>query len=368
VRGFAATAAAAAPDARPIASTSEPAMSEAPRAAKTDPLQLEPSVAPPPKELPRRQKLWLRGYVAALVVIGVAYYLVRLDVLPLPDHAVALARQILLGAAGVTLTLLVARLVDAYAIGRVTNAVTRYNLERVVRLIVYLVLAAIAVSALFANWYAAVASLGLISLVLGFALQTPITSFIGWVYILVRRPYRVGDRISIEDATGDVIDVAYFDTTLWEVGGPYVSRNHPSGRLIKFPNAKVLTTAVYNFSWEMFPYIWDEITLQVAYNSDLAFVGDTMRAAAVEELGEAMIERVRKYREILATTPVDEVQVHERPSVIFRVNTNTWIDATVRYVVDPKRAGGVKTRLLSTMLAQLNAQPGRVLFPKGDNR
>jgi hypothetical protein len=40
----------------------------------------------------------------------------------------------------------------------------------------------------------------------------------------------------------------------------------------------------------------------------------------------------------------------------------------VRYVVDPKRAGGVKTRLLCTMLKQLNAQPERVLFPKGDNR
>ncbi len=343
-------------------------MSEAPRAAKTDPLQIEQSVAPPPEKLPSRDKLWLGGYVTALAIGGVAYYLVRLGLLPLGDRAAMLTRQILLGGIGVTLTLLAARLVDAYAISRITNAATRYNLQRVVRLVVYLMLAAIVVSALFANWYAAVASLGLISLVLGFALQTPITSFIGWVYILVRRPYRVGDRISIGEATGDVIDVAYFDTTLWEVGGPYVSRNHPSGRLIKFPNALVLTSAVYNFSWEMFPYIWDEITLQVAYGSDLAFVGETMQAAAVAELGEAMIERVRTYREIIAATPVDEVQVHERPSIIFRVNTNTWIDATVRYVVDPKHAGGVKTRLLTTILKQLNAQPERVLFPKGDNR
>jgi small-conductance mechanosensitive channel len=49
----------------------------------------------------------------------------------------------------------------------------------------------------FQNWYTAVVSFGLLSLILGFALQTPITSFIGWIYILVREPYRVGDRIKM---------------------------------------------------------------------------------------------------------------------------------------------------------------------------
>ena len=106
--------------------------------------------------------------------------------------------------------------------GRNVNESTKAvdNLRRSLRLVVYVVLASIVVSVLFANWYAAAASLGLISLVLGFALKTPITSFIGWIYILAREPYRVGDRISIGEATGDVIDVTYLDTTLWEVGGP----------------------------------------------------------------------------------------------------------------------------------------------------
>ena len=93
------------------------------------------------------------------------------------------------------------------------------------------------------NWYTAVVSLGLISLILGFALQTPITSFIGWIYILVRKPYRVGDRIRIGEANGDVIDVSYLDTTLWEFGGEYLSTDHPSGRIIKFPNSNVLEHA-----------------------------------------------------------------------------------------------------------------------------
>jgi small-conductance mechanosensitive channel len=179
----------------------------------------------------------------------------------------------------------------------------------------------------------------------------------------------VGDRITIDDSSGDVIDVTYLDTTLWEIGGPMInSKHHPSGRVIKFPNSRVLTTAVINSSWALFPYVWNEITFQVAYDSDLSFVSETMQRAAEEEVGESMRTEIRKYRSLLARTPVDEVEVRERPSVHFRVNANTWLDATVRYLVDPKQAGRVKSRLIVKMLERLNAEPARVKFPKGDAR
>jgi len=227
----------------------------------------------------------------------------------------------------------------------------------------------IALTVLFANWYAALTSLGVISIVLGFSLQTTLASFIGWIYILTKRPYWVGDRITIDDTSGDVIDVTYLDTTLWEIGGPMInSKHHPSGRVIKFPNSRVLTTAVINSSWALFPYVWNEITFQVAYDSDLSFVSETMQHAAEEEVGESMRTEIRKYRALLARTPVDEVEVRERPSVHFRVNANTWLDATVRYLVDPKQAGRVKSRLIVKMLERLNAEPARVKFPKGDAR
>jgi small-conductance mechanosensitive channel len=205
-------------------------------------------------------------------------------------------------------------------------------------------------------------------LILGFALQTPITSFIGWVYLLARAPYRVGDRIKIGDATGDVIDVSYLDTTLWEFGGDFLSTDHPSGRVIKFPNSKVLNSTVYNYTWPLFPYIWNEVKFNVAYESDLGFVAETMQRVAEEEVGERMMKQVRIFREILAQTPVDQLEVREHPAVLFRVNSNTWIDAIVRYLVHPKEAGRVKTRLIQKLLAELNASPEKVMFPKGDAR
>lgn len=279
-----------------------------------------------------------------------------------------LTMKLILAIAIVVACLMVLRILDVYLIGRVPNAVYQYNLKRVARLVLWLVIAFFVLTIFFQNWYTAVVSFGLISLILGFALQTPITSFIGWIYILVREPYRVGDRIKIGTATGDVIEVNYLDTTLWEFGGDYLSTEHPSGRIIKFPNSTVLSSPVYNYTWPLFPYIWNEIKFQVAYNSDLEFVAATMKEVAEQEVGEAMMKQVEVFREILAQTPVNHIEVQERPVVLFRVSENTWLEAIVRYLVHPKEAGRVKSRLIIELLEKLNAEPDRVLFPRDSNR
>jgi small-conductance mechanosensitive channel len=279
-----------------------------------------------------------------------------------------LSRRLLRGASFIILVLAVAQALSVYTIGRVQDASTRFTLKRILHLVTTVIVSLIAISTFFANWYAALTALGVGSIVLALAVQTPMTSFIGWIYLLVRRPYRVGDRIKMGDATGDVIDVSYLDTTLWEFGGQYISGDHPSGRIIKFPNSKVLNSMVWNYSWPLFPYIWNEIKFQIAYQSDLKFVADTMQRIVAEEIGQEMKERITVYRDLLARTPVDELEVREEPRVIFRVDEVTWIDAIVRYLVSPREAGPVKSRLIPKLLAALNEAPERVMFPKGEAR
>jgi small-conductance mechanosensitive channel len=155
---------------------------------------------------------------------------------------------------------------------------------------------------------------------------------------------------------------------LWEIGGRHLSTDHPSGRLIKFPNTNVFSTPVFNYSWPLFPYVWYEIKFHIAYDSDLEFVSSTMQRITEEDLGESMMEKVKVFRSLLARTPVDHLKVHERPNVIFRVSENTWLEAIVRYLVPPKEAGETKTRLTGKLLAALNAAPDKVLFPKSNLR
>ncbi|HEU0252119.1 MAG TPA: mechanosensitive ion channel family protein, partial [Pyrinomonadaceae bacterium] len=238
-----------------------------------------------------RDKFLIGTQVVLLVVLGAAYQLLRIR-FPTFLETYPLVQKLILALVVVIICLIILRLIDVYFVGRVENAVYQYTLKRVSRLVAWLVVAFFVLTIFFQNWYTAVVSFGLISLILGFALQTPITSFIGWVYILVREPYRVGDRIKIGTATGDVIDVNYLDTTLWEFGGDYLSTEHPSGRIIKFPNSSVLSTPVFNYTWPLFPYIWNEIKFHVAYNADLEFIAATMKEVAEKEVGEAMMKQV----------------------------------------------------------------------------
>jgi small-conductance mechanosensitive channel len=315
-----------------------------------------------------KDKFWFVTHTLLLIGFAVLYYLVGSKLIPLPQAHVDLARRVLRGAALIVIVLALAKAISVYVLGRIDDASTRFTLKRIEHLIVSLIVVLIAISIIFVNWYAALTALGVGSIIIGLSVQTPMTSFIGWIYILVRRPYRVGDRIKIDDATGDVIDVSYLDTTLWEFGGQYLSGDHPSGRIIKFPNSKVLNSIVWNYSWPLFPYIWNEIKFQVAYQSDLKFVAETMQRIVEEELGEEMMERIGVYRDLLARTPVDELEVREHPRVIFRVDEVTWVDAIVRYLVSPREAGPVKSRLIPKLLAALNAEPNKVMFPAGANR
>ncbi|HEY1583586.1 MAG TPA: mechanosensitive ion channel family protein [Chthoniobacterales bacterium] len=316
----------------------------------------------------KSDKFWFAIHLVLLLLCAVLYYLLGSHFVPLTKNQVEFAHRLLRGAGIIIILLAVSGAISLYSILRVSDPSTRFTLKRIKRLVVFLLVLLVAVSVIFVNWYTALISVGVISVIVGLSVQTPMTSFIGWIYILIRRPYRVGDRIKIGDATGDVIDVGYIDTTLWEFGGQYISGDHPSGRIIKFPNSKVLDSIVYNYSWPLFPYIWNEIKFNVAYESDLEFIAKTMQRIAQEELGEEMMERVEQYRQLLARTPVDELEVREHPRVIFRVSENTWLEAIVRYLVAPREAGPVKTRLIKKLLPALNAAPDKVLFPKGPNR
>jgi small-conductance mechanosensitive channel len=315
-----------------------------------------------------RERAWLGTYILILLVLLALYSLLGSNLIPVDAQYVSTFRNVLLGMILIVLTAVVTKAIRVFLIDQIENKPARYNLTRVMNLVAFLAIMIIALTVISSSWYTALVSLGVLSLILGFALQTPITSLIGWVYLLIRQPYRVGDRIEIGNAKGDVIDVSYLDTTLWEFGGPYLSTQHPSGRIIKFPNSLVLNQTVYNYSWPLFPYVWNEIKFQVAYESDLDFITQTMVQVVEDELGGQMTERIQVYRELLKHTPVDELDIRERPVVHFRAGENTWLDAIVRYLVHPKESGRVKTRITKKLLDRLNTEPEKVLFPKSNLR
>ena len=312
--------------------------------------------------------LFIGGYILfALISIG-CYFVFRLHFFASSAILAEWLPKLCMTCFCIALLLVLSRVIQRAVSRNAESKVAVYNVVRVIRLITIVLAALTLISFLNANWYAAAASLGIISLILGFALQTPIASLIGWIYIVVRSPYKVGDRIQVSDFTGDVVEINYLDTTLWEFAGDYLSNDVPSGRLIRFPNSLIFQDEVYNYSWNKFPYIWNEIPFHVAYESDLAFVEEAIRKIAGDELGEGMQERVKELRAMISETPVDELEVKEFPFVNFRINANTWVEVLLIYLVEPKQSAAMRTRLIKRILEELKRSPDKAMFPKTNAR
>ncbi|WP_194972463.1 mechanosensitive ion channel family protein [Aquiflexum lacus] len=303
--------------------------------------------------------------ITAIVFLGcgVLYFLLGWKRIPISSTYIPLAQKIALAVMLISLVLLATRLLKKLVNRKIEDKTKEFNFNRIADFFGAVIILGIILSLLFANWYAAAVSFGIVSLVLGFALQNLITSFFGWLYILIRKPYEVGDRIRIGNVFGDVINVSYLDTTLWEFNGDYLSADHPSGRIIRFANSKVFSEYVYNYSWPLFPFIWNELSFFISYDSDFKFTSETIKRIVEIKIGEAMVRRVKRFKKILADTPVDELDVNEYPSVILKAHNNTWIEVIVRYLVEPKNSGKVKKELFEKVMEELKKSPEKVIFP-----
>jgi small-conductance mechanosensitive channel len=122
--------------------------------------------------------------------------------------------------------------------------------------------------------------LGILSAGIAIALADVLENLAGWAFIVVRRPFKVGDRIEVEGRAGDVVDIRVFRFTMLEIGA-WVDADQSTGRLIHVPNGRVFSEQITNFT-EGFPYIWDEIGVMVTFESDWKRTEEIVRQAMSE--------------------------------------------------------------------------------------
>jgi small-conductance mechanosensitive channel len=315
-----------------------------------------------------KRYVWLSSYAIAAICCICFYGLTRWQIIHFPiDYKTTIQKCSLAGFFAV-LILALSKFVEITIINRSHSNYRRYNFLQLTHLISLILVVVVIASFLFSNWYTAAVSLGLISLILGFALQTPISSFIGWIYIITRNPYGIGDRIQIDVFKGDVIEIGYLDTTVWEFAGDYLTNDLPSGRLIRFPNSLVLQSPVYNYSWRDFRYIWNEIPFHVAYESDLPFVEKTIKEIAKNELGPETEKHIEDLKKLVRKSPLNEDMIKEYPFLSLRINQNTWVEVSVTYLVPPEKATQIRTEIIRKVLAELNKKGDKAMFPKSNAR
>ncbi|MFW6371182.1 MAG: mechanosensitive ion channel family protein [Bacteroidota bacterium] len=232
---------------------------------------------------------------------------------------------------------------------------SREGIATLISIAVWLLAIGIAISVVAGDIRALVGSFGLIGLALSWALQTPIESFTGWLMNVFRRYYKVGDRILVGDVFGDVYRIDFLSTTVWEIGSPYqsgfVSAEQPTGRLVTFPNNEILTGTVINLTGD-FPYVWDELDVVVANESDIPLTMNVLKKVAVEVIGDYMQKPAENYAAILQRAGFTE-EVPAEPE-IFLAASDSWTNVIIRYLVNARQRRKWKTELMLKTTAEIN--------------
>jgi small-conductance mechanosensitive channel len=187
--------------------------------------------------------------------------------------------------------------------------------------------------------------LGLLSAGLAIALRDPIVNLAAWLFIIWRRPFGVGDRIQIGEASGDVIDIRIFQFSLMEIGN-WVEADQSTGRVIHVPNGKVFSEALANYSGA-FEYIWNEIPVMVTFESNWKKAKDILggiaeqRALSFSNEAEEQIKAAARKFMIFYT--------YLAPKVYTRV-ADSGVVLTIRYLCDPRRRRGSSDEIWEDIL------------------
>lgn len=303
-----------------------------------------------------QNKKWIIIYAVVAGLLLTIYYAIKLPLFSPYESYIPFIRKLCLSLFLISIIFLLSKVIERHINSQNHIKGERYNILRIVRFLAIVFSLIIAASFLFQNLYAAAVSFGLISLVLGFALQAPITSFIAWVYLVFRRSYLVGDRIQIKGFRGDVIEINYLDTSILECSGDYLGNDRRSGRIIRFPNSLILREEIINYSGPEVPFIWNETALQIAFTSDLEVVEKILDQAAT-------LDFETKYPQFNLKEKMDW-----QPKVYFRNNKFAWMEAVVSYPVEPTDTTGRRNRILKLALPALNQNSEKVQFPASNLR
>jgi small-conductance mechanosensitive channel len=129
---------------------------------------------------------------------------------------------------------------------------------------------------------------GFFGMMLGWSLQQPVTGLAAWLMIILKRPFRIGDRVVIAGITGDVTSISLTHVVLNQVGGS-VGGEERSGRGILIPNAILFQNTIINYTLEQ-KYMLDEVPVRLTFDSDWGEAKRIMIEAATEATKEIIAD------------------------------------------------------------------------------
>ena len=204
---------------------------------------------------------------------------------------------------------------------------TRYNLMRLTQYVVMIIGVIVAFQFIGIDLSGLAVIFGLLSVGIGFGLQNITSNFVAGLILLFERPIKVGDRVTVGDTEGDVMEINIRSTTIRSL----------QNIAIIVPNSEFVSATVINWSHGD-TKIRLEIDVGVSYRSDL----DTV---------------LRVLQEVAEANP--EVLHRGFGDSAWNMQVRAWID-------NPKRYHQVRSALNCAIVHKFRANGIEIPFPQRD--
>ncbi|MDF7670784.1 mechanosensitive ion channel [Orbaceae bacterium ESL0721] len=178
-----------------------------------------------------------------------------------------------------------------------------------------------------------VAVIGAAGLAVGLALQGSLSNFAAGVLLILFRPFKVGETVTISNLKGTIDSIQIFSTILIT----------PTNEVVIIPNGQIVSTNIINFS--RLPERRIDLTVNVGYDSDL-----------------------NKVRQVLnqAVNKTDNIITNKKPTIRLDLLDSSSINFLVLVWVTNENYNIVRAQLLENIKDLLTENQINIPYPTMD--
>jgi small-conductance mechanosensitive channel len=227
----------------------------------------------------------------------------------------------------------------------------KYNWNKTITYI-FNSISVIGVALLWFNQFESLATfLGLLSAGLAIAFRDPIVNMAGWYFLIFRKPFKVGDRIQVDEHTGDIIDIKMFEFSMIEVGN-WVHSDQSTGRVLHIPNQRVFSSAIANYN-AIVDFIWNEIEVTITFESDWKKAKQLFTRLLNQHAPKRYLEAEE---ELKHTTGDYLVYYNKLTPIVYTSVVDHGVRFSLRYLCPPKQRRGSAEILWEAILEALGQE------------
>lgn len=243
--------------------------------------------------------------------------------------------------------LIIQRLLKKLLIHRIVDLKVRYQWQKIsLYLAVFLII--IFLSNIWLELFGSMGTfLGLLSAGIAIALKDPLVNMVSWAFILIRQPFKVGDRIQIGKVAGDVIDIRLFQFSIMEIGN-WVDAEQSTGRIIHIPNGIVFTEPQANYTAE-FQYIWNEMPVLITFESDWQKAKHIL-ADIVNHHGIMLSNEAE--RQIKEAAKKFLIFYSKLTPIVYTSVKDSGVMLTMRYMCNPRERRSIEEKIWEDILIE----------------